>query len=299
MNLTYSVLWFDDTDEVFKSLDLKPVEQKFLDWGFEPNFKLVTSPDELMREAPFSGYDLIVIDFNLSEHDKHGDEFIELIRSNNVFTEIVFYSGQPASELWDAIRKRELEGVYIANRSNVTTRIEQVAKQSVKKVLDLPNMRGIVMAEVGDIDLLLDSILERGVQELGEGERTTIFEKFYEQVHDQHKKQGKKLDDFKKEPTPSSMVDMCDTYKRWISVKRLLKAHPALTEDGIGDYNEDILKPRNHLAHGKPSKTKEGYQFEYGGRSYLFSDEVGQRLRINIRQYKSKFIGISQLLEKK
>jgi hypothetical protein len=299
MNLTYSILWFDDTDEVFNSLDLEPIQKKFTDWGFEPSFKLITSPDDFMREAPFSEFDLIVIDFNLSEYDKHGDEFIELIRSNNVFTEIVFYSGQPASELWDAIRGRELEGVYIANRSTVTTKIEQVAKQSVKKVLDLPNMRGIVMAEVGDIDLLLDSILEKGVQELGDDEKQTIFKKFYEQVHEQHKKQGSKLDDFKKEPTPSGMLEMCDTYKRWLSLKRLLKAHPALTEEGIGDYNEDIIKPRNHLAHGKPSKTEDGYQFEYGGKNYLFSDEAGQNLRINIRRYKSKFVGISQLLGKK
>lgn len=297
MNLSYNILWFDDTDDFFDSLDFEPLKSEISLWGFTPDIKLVTSPDEFMTHSPFKKFDLIVVDYNLEEYDLHGEEFIEKIRGNDVYTEVIFYSANPASDLWNAIRKKELEGVFVANRGTVLNKIERVANQSVKKILDLANMRGIVMAEVGNIDLILESILTNGIEGLEESKRQTIFKKFHRDVVEQPKKQIEKLELFMKNPSAKDLVELCDSYKRWNNFERLAKQHPKLKNNNVGDYNNDVLKPRNFLAHGKPRAKGDGYVFDYKGKEYYFDEQKSLSLRAKIIEYKDKFTQIEEIVK--
>ena len=109
MKITYSILWFDDVEEYFESLDFGPLEETIRSWGFDPKIVLVTDPEKFMDYKPFHEFDLIVVDYNLEEHDKYGGEFIKKIRDHDVYTEVIFYSANPASDLWDSVREQELE----------------------------------------------------------------------------------------------------------------------------------------------------------------------------------------------
>ncbi len=251
MRITYSILWFDDTDEFFDSLDLDPLRDAIESWGFNPKIQLVTNPDDFMSHEPFREYDLIVVDYNLEEYDKHGEEFIKKIREHDVYTEVIFYSANPVSELWDAVRAKELEGVFIAGRPGVLTKIKRVADQSVRKILDLENVRGIVMAEVGDIDHILDSILTLGLADLDETMVTDICERFHVDANKQAKRRIQNLEEFSQSPTIPGLIDLAsDSSKRWNNFQRLAKKHPALQNNSVGDYSADVLQPRNFLAHG-------------------------------------------------
>src|SRR5689334_20618100 len=104
MNLTFRVLWFDDAKDYIESLDLEPLKETVKSWGFFPDFIFVESQDEFMKYKPFTNFDLIVVDYNLGIDDKHGEDFIQIIRGNSVYTEIIFYSANKSSDLWDAVR---------------------------------------------------------------------------------------------------------------------------------------------------------------------------------------------------
>lgn len=299
MNLIFHILWFDDTEDFFHSLDLEPFSDQVIAWGFEAEVELVTTAEDFMKEEPWAKYDLIVVDYNLGEKIPHGEEFIKRVRNHNVYTEVIFYSTNPSSDLWKLIQERQLEGVFVANRQVILQKLESVAHQAVHKVLDLNNMRGMVMAEVGDIDQILDDILKLGVAELEAGKRGAIFAKFHKRATEQVQDTLKRLEQFAKDPTAETMLELSDSYKRWINFTRLQGQHKTVQGFPGGDYAKDVLFPRNYLAHGTARETVGGYIFEYQGKEYRFDQEVGLGLRKTILLYKRQFREIHKKLTKK
>jgi len=65
--------------------------------------------------------------------------------------------------LWEAIREKKLEGIFISSRNEIVSKNTKVGYQSIQKILDLENMRGIIMAEVGELDLMRQEIIMGGM----------------------------------------------------------------------------------------------------------------------------------------
>lgn len=294
MKLQYRILWFDDNDDFFNSLDWEFLQARVSEWGFIPEVKLVTTPDAFSDEAPYADYDLMVVDYDLEGYG-HGQEFIQKVREQEVFTEIIFYSSGATSVLWNAVRDHELQGVYIANRDSVQEHILKVGHQSLRKVLDLDNMRGIVMAEVGDLDLLIGNIIQAAIGDLEEGARQGVFQRFYDKSNEHHASLKKDLDEFIKTPTIEALLSLCDSNKRWQNFKRVEKLHRLLEGHGLGDYVMDILNPRNCLAHGVPNRQENGsVVFRHHAKEYEFNEAVGTALRMKIIEYKRTFLEIER-----
>jgi DNA-binding NarL/FixJ family response regulator len=174
VRLTFSILWFDDNETWLDSLDLSDLESEIQRWGFISEIIKVSSDEDFIRHTLSKKFDLIIVDYYLEGYGS-GQEFIANLREKRVFTEIIFYSTGGVSNLWNAIRDNQLEGVYVESRSTIVnlTKIIQVGQQIIHKVLDLENMRGIVMAEVGDLDLLLSEILTKGIEALPNKKKVT------------------------------------------------------------------------------------------------------------------------------
>ncbi|MFV0888155.1 response regulator [Metapseudomonas otitidis] len=299
MNLKYSILWFDDTADFYESIDDDRLilEEAIAAWGFEAEFKLVTTPDDFMSFEPFHDFDLIVVDYNLEAYEMHGSTFIKRIRDHQVFTEIVFYSSNKASDLWDAIRTHLLEGIFVANRMNVIQKIQQVAEQSVHKILDIENMRGILMAEVGDFDRALDEILRNAFTRISESQASSIYEKFHEKCLEQNAGRQEALTNFIENPAIETMISLSDSSKRWSNFNRLRKIISQVRHIEFGDYPSEILGPRNFLAHGIPSKDSNGdLTFTYNAKSYVFNTETGIALRKTITQYKKNLLEVEKVV---
>jgi len=296
MKLQYKILWFDDSEELFDSLDLDYLKQKIHAWGFVPDICLVNSPEEFLQKSPFDDFDLLVIDYNLEGYG-HGEDFIAQVREQEVLTEIIFYSSGATSELWNAVHKKQLEGIYVANKQTILERILKVGQQALRKVLDLENMRGIVMAEVGDLDLQLSNILSVAITGIDESKQKDIFNRFYAASTKHHDTHRVSLDKFNESPTIESLLSLCDSDKRWQNYGRLRKHHELLKNKVLGDYVEDILRPRNFLAHGVPVRGDDGsFTFSYQGKSYLFNDFVSTQLRHKIIVYKSALLELNDEL---
>jgi hypothetical protein len=296
MKLQYKVLWFDDSDDLLESLDIDYLKSNILGWGFVPEIVLVTTPERFLAEAPYHDYDLLVVDYNLQEYG-HGQDFILKVREQEVFTEIIFYSSSATSMLWDAIHEKQLEGVYVANKNTILERIMKVGQQTLRKVLDLENMRGIVMAEVGDLDLLLDGIVANALAGLPSDVQQRIFKRFHEASTEHHASHKASLDKFEESPSIELLLSLCDSDKRWQNYSRVKKHHQVLKAKELGNYVDDILRPRNFLAHGVPTRAADGSSvFKYQGKDYVFSDVVSTALRTKIIGYKTMFSEISAAL---
>lgn len=298
MRLTFSVLWFDDSEDYFDSLDLEGLKDEISSWGFNPDIVMITTPEEFKAHSPFEKYDLIVVDRNLEGY-KDGQEFIADIRMHEVFTEVIFYSAGEASTLWDDIRKKELEGIFVSSRHNIQSKIEKVGRQSIRKILDLENIRGIVMAEVGELDLLLDEIIILGISDLPEDKQKNIFKRFFDKIKEQQSVNSNRLDKFIETPQVNTMLSFCDSNKRWENFNRVKKEHSRLNSAiKLGDYVSEILHPRNFLAHGRPKKNDDGgLSFSFNGKEYVFNDAVSLQLRQKILIYKDEFANIISLLK--
>lgn len=297
MKLSYSILWFDDTEEFFDILDIDGLKSEISSWGFFPNIKLVTTPEEFWGYKPFEKIDLIVVDRNLEEYGE-GQNFIADLRDHSIYTEVIFYTAGNASDLWDAIREKQLEGVFVSNRSVVLSKIYKVGRQAIRKVLDLDNMRGIVMAEVGELDHLIGEILAVGISRLSSELQDTVFRKFHKEAEKQNREFGDRLAAFIQAPVLGEMIDMCDSNKRWENFNRLWKYHDNLkNKEKIGDYKVEVLDVRNALAHGVPEVTDDGYLFRHRGKEYFFNDESSGNLRKSILKYRQDFTNVLAMIK--
>ena len=289
MNLIYSVLWFDDSAEYFESLDLDPIKEEIYNLGFTAEFKFVTDPSEFEALSPYKRYDLLVVDYNLGI-EKHGDRFIREIRDHGIYTEVVFYSATFHSELWDSVRDHKLEGVFLAHRTALQEKIEKVAKQSVKKVLDLNNVRGIVMAEVGEIDSILDNLIIKGFAKLDEPSRDKKLQAYKNKVEGFYQNRQRKAEEC---TDIKQLLKLLDSANRWHLVKSLAKDVSDIDFYGLGDYQKDVLNPRNHLAHGVPKTEQDALVFSHGnGKEYRFTEEKSTSLLKLLDKYSKHFVKI-------
>lgn len=299
MKIEYTVLWFDNSQELFDSLSdhIDWLKQSIAEWGFIPNIILVSTPDEFLKFAPYANIDLVVVDFNLEEFGE-GQDFIEKVRSNQVYTEVIFYSAQSADELWETIKIKQLEGIYVANKGNIVHRILAVGEHTLRKVLDLENMRGIVMAEVGDLDRLLEDVFSLAMKGISEEHQEAIFRRFHEDAIRQVSSRQQALEAFVNDPSIEQLKELCDSDKRWSNYNRVKKHHEVLKKRNLGNYQAEVLKPRNFLAHGVPQQLdSETQKFIHRGEEFVFSRDSGRALRGKIIEYKCAFQEIIEALE--
>jgi|GEM_PF-514157 len=160
MKLEYKILWFEDVESSFNTM--KGYVEEFLE---ENGFITIINRYEddgsdldsiLSRED----YDLILMDYNLN--GIQGDEIIENIRSQELYTEIIFYSSSGAQQLRNAIGSKGIDGVFCTSRqiSEFEDKVKNVIKNTIKKVQDVNNMRGLVIAEAIDLENQIKEVLQ-------------------------------------------------------------------------------------------------------------------------------------------
>lgn len=292
MNLNYKILWYDDDMNFFESVDKESIESEIQSWGFQPRIVPVHNVAELQHYAPsYDQFDMLVVDFMLGGGEQ-GDRFIRSVRDQQVYAEVIFYSAAPSSELWKAVHDQQLEGIYITNKPGINQKLLRVAEQSVKKVLDLENMRGIVMSEVGDLDLLLEAIFSHAMSGIDEVKQGEVFKGFVEKSREPDVKLAEAITAFEKDPSIEKLLHLCDTSdKRLQNYNRVRRHHPVLKGKNFStDYQREILGPRNFLAHGVPKKMEDdSFLFQHRDKEYVFNDVVSRELRKKILAYKRAF----------
>ena len=98
------------------------------------------------------------------------------------------------------------------------------------------------------------------------------------------------------EPSSEALIALSDSSKRWDNLCRLQSQHGSLEGIVLPPFAEEILKPRNFLAHGVPRKEGENLIFSFGGKEYVYNEEVGIALRLTIMKYRDQLVALRQRL---
>ena len=295
MNLTYKILWFED--ELLWAKPLIPEIKIFVEeLGFsfiEPRFEKDNSN---IDNIEYKEFDLILMDYKLGGAE-NGDALITKIREHNFFSEIVFYSAHGAPTLRKAVLENELDGVYCSDRrkDSFLLKVQEVIKTTVKKVLDLNSVRGIVMAETSDMDENMLEIISIYSNKL-ESENKNIF----------LEKRRKKLLESTNNKVNNIItcdIDMFyfeflfDSSHKWRTVLEIVKNILPEKEPLTKLYDFEIINIRNRLAHVKEIQDASG-KIQLVDKDFIFNEQKSKEILISIKKHKENLDSILKFLKK-
>lgn len=313
MSLQYNILWVDDRKEDYQILDMdKDIESYVKDLFFIPHIDFFDNVEDAVKSAKSKKYDVIFSDYNIEEQ-KDGQAFITEIRNNNVKAEVLFYSAlhEPPAKGWDRISFLRLQSADAYE--DLKTKMKSVIDLTIEKLNDLTNLRGLVMAEVSELDNLMEDIIREFYSKkksdsvewndfkkkvIKEAQKSTL-KKIKNGVVDIVKKDGRKKDvTIEKGECPKNCTHVWmgaknidevisnfefDSSKKAHTINEILRKVTISKKFVFKDYDENIIKVRNDLAHSR-SVMKKGQEIlatkKKGEKSFAESDLVAIRKSI-------------------
>lgn len=305
MRLDYRILWIEDSTDWAESIK-DNIREIIESYGLHASFTILLTESEDQR---YNGYNLILMDLGLAG-GRQGDALIEQIRSLNVFTNIVFYSASGVETVKNKGRDLNLEGVYYADRKNelFLRKVNNVINASLQSFQDLVYLRGLVMAEVSELDSKMDSIIETYFIN---DTRMTEFHGHVTKDRESSTKRNLKGDCDKSCKHKWRTMELSAIMKKLDSNSRAHAVNVVISylastghifkefeeESFYERYDKDIITMRNNLAHcveaieddDKPIlKTKDG--------DITFTKAEITTIRKNIRFYNEMFDRITKQL---
>lgn len=291
MNLKYRILWIENEEDWVESIE-DQIQEYLEDLGFIYGRKLIAKEEQ---DISYNDYDLILMDLNLADQP-NGAELISKIRDLGVYTDVVFYSASGIDELRAKGREKELEGVFYSGRTPDTAfvnRVKAVIDATLKKVQDLNNLRGLVMAEVSELDALMDKIIP---SYFNTEERMALFHKHITANREKTLRNSlncaNKCQLIWRDGDIQEIVPLLDSSQKARAIKIIIEqSRPDLYSDGnfYEEYNATIITPRNELAHCK-SEIREGKEILLTRKGdKCFDATFFKEIRKNILKYTRVF----------
>lgn len=302
MKLKYKILWIENEKDWVESIE-DQIQDYLDDLGFNFEKKLICKEEQ---NIDYNNYDLILMDLNLADQP-NGAELISKIRALGVYTDVVFYSASGIDELRAKGKEKELEGVYYSGRTPdalFVKKVKAVIDSTLKKVQDLANLRGLVMAEVSELDGKMEDVLRKYyVQNVTDELKTTFHDHITKKNEERlknnlegcgkkekvcyHKWKNMEIQDIIPQMEAAQMAKAVN----YIIPKELYTPSRA---NFFEDYKAEIVEIRNELAHCA-SKIEEGEEVLITRKgNKTFNDEDIKGIRKNILKYSEIF---SKLLQ--
>lgn len=294
MDLKYKILWFDNDAEWVKSIEgfVKEIVEEL---GFLYECKLYKTGASI-DSIQLDNYDIILMDLNLDDDTSgDGDQLINKIRSLDVYTDVLFYSADGLAKIKEKAQALGLEGVYFSGRSQSSfiSKLRKVINTTIKKVQDLNNLRGLVMAEVSELDAVMDRII---LSYFNTEERMALFHKHITANREKTLRDSlncaNKCQLIWRDKDIQEIVPRLDSSQKARAIKIIIEqSRPDLYSEGnfYEDYMATIITPRNELAHCK-SEIREGKEMlltRNGDK--CFDETFFKEIRKNILKYSSIF----------
>jgi len=239
-----------------------------------------------------------------------GPALIDRIRHNDgIFTEVVFYSSDGEKAVRDALKEFEIDGAYCAGRENddFEEKVKKVIRNTIKKVQDVNNMRGLIMAGVSDIDSkmveIIHIILEKHPQEL----QSALVDKIFQDVGSSVKEKSEKYAKWLESKDISKLLGdtlMFDSAKRLSAVQHIIEVidHEILNDHKKGKFSErfkqEVGEARNIFAHVVLILEGGVKKLKSKSKEIVFTDEYCSDVRKSLRKHLAILEGIKEQLQK-
>lgn len=307
MNIEYKILWVEDdkswyatTKELFSDI----VE----DLGFKLESKKCENIDEVKDEISLNHlreYDMLLVDFTLKKSDSGAKiiEFIRSIKDDPILTDVLFYSSA-VENVRDSMHQLGLEGVYTADRKEIETKFELVLKTTIKKVQDLNNMRGLIMAETSDIDNIMMDIIQTVIKRNSFEIRNDLVSFIFESVSKKVIQKKSKFDSFSKNKNINQVLKdtlMFDTSQKILALQFIIDSvEHEITSPFKGnvfsDSYSELKRKRDLLAHVIEVFEDGRTKLKSGGHELEFTDEFCVDIRVQVKKHAGSLENILSIL---
>lgn len=265
MDMIYKILWIDDTEdyvESAKELVIEAIEKHYMDADIECYSDYDEFKNERLKDfdaTSFDLYDLILMDFALS--GTTGDNVIREIRSKEIYTDIIFYSSDFEKMESDLEGSRQLDGVFLTGRENLFSTIDQIIKKNLKREYRISNIRGLIMDSTSEFDYICQSTTIALFERLDANQQDEIVQTAKKYVENAEFKSGKNFQELDKKSgkafikkaiqSVEYVMDNKDRYALMGMIVRFFDDGPIAQDDFSEKYDDELIKPRNKLAHAK------------------------------------------------
>jgi hypothetical protein len=295
MRIKFYILWYEN-EPVWIEGKINDIKEIIIGNGFE-----WVDPTVCKKDADFNNdydkYDMILVDYRLADGEgkgKTGADIIDKIRER-CYSNIIFYSQKGEDVLRKEIADRDLDGVFCSNRDDFIEKFEKVFIAYIKKIEDINNLRGLVMAETADLDQQLISIIEQ-YDKITCPHKKKIKNKVYQAQIENADKQ-KDFFTEKDETTPfEDFIEIIDFNRRSMIVNDINKREEPLSAFKYSTFLDDIIKKRNLLAHVHETIQNGEVVLKSKNNRFTFSPRAAIKIRNDILKYKTELEIIKRTL---
>lgn len=248
MKTAYSILWIDDEP---KSTDTDQADVRdFLEEsGIRADITFVEATEDgsikerLEHHLKDPDLDLLMVDYNMV--GLQGDQLVRLIReTDHIYLPVIFYSSSSVSDLHEAVRAAQLDGVYIANRTALIQKVKSVVGSLLNREQTVKQVRGLLMEGVSEIDTQFYEIYLKVWPKLTKDQQVDVAKYLKEIVDGRAKAAKKKADGFPSDAealgthlTEKFLTAAYDTYTRWRLTRKILD-----TSGHVENYLAELKK---------------------------------------------------------
>jgi hypothetical protein len=245
-----------------------------------------------------------------------GQEIINTIRiKKGVYTEVIFYSTDGEQAIRKKLANYQIDGVYCADRRNedFTEKVTEVIRTLIKKVQDLNNMRGLVMAETSDFDKKMKNIVEKslGIAEYSEALKAKIVSNTESRLNEKVKKLGKcksnpNIEKFIKNVVNDPLLFSADHKKS--AIQQIIDLAYSENNENFEnmanekfstDYFNKIISIRNSLAHVTTSFENGEKVINSENNKFVFNNTKCTDIRNYLITYRGLFNELEDFIDTK
>lgn len=221
-------------------------------------------------------FDLVAVDYLLSKDQFDGGDIAYTIRNELRYTDMVFYSSNASVNLLGRLAEAKVEGVFVTMRDELGETLIGLADTVIGKAVDLNHMRGIAMAEVAEMDLMMEDTLVYAFQSAREilndmAQRTAT------RVRDSMEESCDAVDKIVREQGMVGLIrdahlfSSAHKYRALMRVCKSMSPRPRMAV--LNSYESEVIRNRNLLAHTK--------EVDDGGTPTLQSSRSGSTIIID------------------
>ncbi|WP_276349188.1 hypothetical protein [Daejeonella sp. JGW-45] len=252
MRIRYRILWFEDDEQYFEE-DLQPEIKSFVESkGFIYDCTHRKTGADLDTLISSSVYDLIISDLNLGA-DETGEKLIEYIRDDkHVLTEVLLYSANEAALQQIVSNKGWIERAsFSIGLGNLPPKLKSIIQFSIRKVEDVNNLRGLVIAESIDLEKKIENVLqmffEAAEDLVSASTKEEVLSSIYTKKLENHNEHASYIEKIKlgdiKELIDQDVLTTNNTYEavQGILKNRLKGVNARLNGGGISNEDKAVL----------------------------------------------------------